>query len=144
LEFYTNVARYGNSLLYRGYKNGHRFEDRIRFGPTLYQKDINGTAYALDGTRVSPKLFDKMSQVKEYEQQYGGINAKELYGNKNYVVQYLQEKFPDNIEFDRDRINVSTIDIEVASDDGFPEPEFAEYPVISITIKNNIDDIYYI
>jgi len=144
LEFYTNVARYGNSLLYRGYKNGHRFEDRIRFGPTLYQKDINGTAYALDGTRVSPKLFDKMGQVKEYEQQYGGINAKELYGNKNYVVQYLQEKFPDNIEFDRDRINVSTIDIEVASDDGFPEPEFAEYPVISITIKNNIDDIYYI
>jgi DNA polymerase elongation subunit (family B) len=144
LEFYTNVARYGNSLLYRGYKNGHRFEDRIKFGPTLYQKDINGTAYALDGTRVSPKLFDKMSQVKEYEQQYGGINAKELYGNKNYVVQYLQEKFPDNIEFDRDRINVSTIDIEVASDDGFPEPEFAEYPVISITIKNNIDDIYYI
>ena len=144
MEFYTNVARYGNSLLYRGYKNGHRFEDRIRFGPTLYQKDINGTAYALDGTRVSPKLFDKMSQVKEYEQQYGGINAKELYGNKNYVVQYLQEKFPDNIEFDSDRINVSTIDIEVASDDGFPEPEFAEYPVISITIKNNIDDIYYI
>ena len=144
MEFYTNVARYGNSLLYRGYKNGHRFEDRIRFGPTLYQKDINGTAYALDGTRVSPKLFDKMSQVKEYEQQYGGINAKELYGNKNYVVQYLQEKFPDNIEFDRDSINVSTIDIEVASDDGFPEPEFAEYPVISITIKNNIDDIYYI
>ena len=144
MEFYTNVARYGNSLLYRGYKNGHRFEDRIRFGPTLYQKDINGTAYALDGTRVSPKLFDKMGQVKEYEQQYGGINAKELYGNKNYVVQYLQEKFPDNIEFDRDRINVSTIDIEVASDDGFPEPEFAEYPVISITIKNNIDDIYYI
>ena len=144
MEFYTNVARYGNSLLYRGYKNGHRFEDRIKFGPTLYQKDINGTAYALDGTRVSPKLFDKMSQVKEYEQQYGGINAKELYGNKNYVVQYLQEKFPDNIEFDRDRINVSTIDIEVASDDGFPEPEFAEYPVISITIKNNIDDIYYI
>ena len=144
MEFYTNVARYGNSLLYRGYKNGHRFEDRIRFGPTLYQKDINGTAYALDGTRVSPKLFDKMSQVKEYEQQYGGINAKELYGNKNYVVQYLQEKFPDNIEFDRDRINVSTIDIEVASDDGFPEPEFAEYPVISITIKNNLDDIYYI
>lgn len=105
---------------------------------------MNGTAYALDGTRVSPKLFDRMSQVKEYEQQYGGIDSKELYGNKNYVVQYLQEKFPDNIEFDRDTINVSTIDIEVASDDGFPEPEFAEYPVISITIKNNIDGIYYI
>ena len=144
MEFYTNVARYGNSLLYRGYKNGHRFEDRIRFGPTLYQKDINGTAYALDGTRVSPILFDKMSQVKEREQQYGGIGAKEMYGNKNYVVQFLQEKFPDNIEFDRDVINVTSIDIETASDDGFPEPQLAEKEVTAICMKNNIDGIYYV
>ena len=124
MEFYTNVARYGNSILYRGYKNGHRFEDRVRFGPTLYQKDINGTATALDGERVSPILFDKMSQVKEREQQYGGIGAKDMYGNKNYVVQFIQEKFPENIEFDRDAINVSSIDIETASDDGFPEPQY--------------------
>ena len=144
MEFYTNVARYGNSLLYRGYKNGHRFEDRIRFGPTLYQKDINGTAYALDGTRVAPKLFDKMSQVKEYEQQYGGIGNKELYGNKNYVVQFIQEKFSNNIEFDRDTINVTNIDIETASDDGFPEPQLAEKEVTAITMKNNVDGIYYV
>jgi len=144
LEFYTNVARYGNSILYRGYKNGHRFEDRVRFGPTLYQKDINGTATALDGERVSPILFDKMSQVKEREQQYGGIGAKEMYGNKNYVVQFLQEKFPDNIEFDRDVINVTSIDIETASDDGFPEPQLAEKEVTAICMKNNIDGIYYV
>ena len=144
MEFYTNVARYGNSLLYRGYKNGHRFEDRIKFGPTLYQKDISGTAYALDGTRVAPKLFDKMSQVKEYEQQYGGIGNKELYGNKNYVVQFIQEKFSNNIEFDRDTINVTNIDIETASDDGFPEPQLAEKEVTAITMKNNVDGIYYV
>ena len=41
-------------------------------------------------------------------------------------------------------LNVSTIDIEVASDDGFPTPEEANYPVISITIKNNIDGVYYV
>jgi len=146
LEFYTNVTRYGNSLLYRGYKNGQRFEDRIKFSPTLYQADPNGTAYTMNGVRVSPRLFDTMREVKDYQQAWKDVGGadKTLYGQTNFVSSFIQEKFPDNIEFDRDIINVSTIDIEVASDDGFPTPEEAAYPVISITIKNNIDNIYYV
>jgi DNA polymerase elongation subunit (family B) len=146
LEFYTNVARYGNTLLYRGYKNGHRFEDRIKFSPTLYLEDPNGTATTLNGIRVAPELFDTMRAVKEYEQKWQNVHGKDstLYGNKNYIAQFIQEKFPGIIDFDRDRINVSTIDIEVASDDGFPEPDQANHPVISIAMKNNIDNVYYI
>ena len=147
MEFYTNVSRYGNTLLYRGYKDGLRFDDRIKFSPTLYEENPNGTARSLDGTKVMPKLFDTMREVKEHEEKDRDIAnkiPKILYGNKNYVASYLQEKFPDKIEFNRDIINVSTIDIEVASDDGFPEPDKAEHPVISITIKNNIDNTYFI
>lgn len=146
MEFYTNVTRYGNSLLYRGYKDGRRFEDRIKFSPTLYQADPNGTAYTMNGVRVSPRLFDTMRDVKDYQQAWKDVGGadKTLYGQTNFVSSFIQEKFPDNIEFDRDIINVSTIDIEVASDDGFPTPDEAAYPVISITIKNNIDNIYYV
>ena len=146
MEFYTNVTRYGNSLLYRGYKNGHRYTDKVRFGPTLYQPDPNGTAYAMNGVRVSPKLFDTMREVREYTDRWKGVEGRDstLYGNTNFVAQFIQEKWPDDIPFERDTINVSTIDIEVASDEGFPKPEDANYPVISIVIKNNIDNIYYI
>jgi len=146
LEFYTNVARYGNTLLYRGYKDGHKFEDRIRFTPTLYQADPAGTAYTMDGIRVSPRLFDTMREVKDYTQQWKNVGGadKKLYGNTNFITQFIQEKFPDNIDFNRDLVNVSTIDIEVASDDGFPEPDQALHEVITITIKNNIDNIYYV
>ena len=146
MEFYTSVVRYGNSLLYRGYKNGHRFEDKFRFSPTLYLEDPNGTATTLDGKRVVPKLFDTMRDVKDYEGKWQGVygNDRTLYGNKNFVAQYIQEKFPGLIEFDRDKVNVTTIDIEVASDDGFPEPDQANHPVISIAMKNNIDNVYYI
>ena len=146
MEFYTNVTRYGNSLLYRGYKNGKRFEDRIKFTPTLYVPDSNGTAYTMNGVQVSPVLFDTMKEVKEYQTRWRDVGGadKTLYGQTNFVSSFIQEKFPDNIEFDRDLINVSTIDIEVASDDGFPTPDEAAYPVISITIKNNIDNIYYV
>ena len=146
MEFYTNVARYGNTLLYRGYKDGHKFEDRIRFTPTLYQADPAGTAYTMDGIRVSPRLFDTMREVKDYTQQWKNVGGadKKLYGNTNFITQFIQEKFPDNIDFNRDLVNVSTIDIEVASDDGFPEPDQALHEVITITIKNNIDNIYYV
>jgi DNA polymerase elongation subunit (family B) len=146
LEFYTNVARYGNTLLYRGYVDGHKFEDRIRFTPTLYQADPAGTAYTMDGIRVSPRLFDSMREVKEYNQQWKNVGGsdKKLYGDINFITQFIQEKYPVNIDFQRDLINVSTIDIEVASDDGFPEPDKALSEVISITIKNNIDNIYYV
>ena len=97
MEFYTNVARYGNTLLYRGYKNGHRFEDRIRFAPTLYQADPAGTAYTMDGIRVSPRLFDTMREVKDYTQQWKDVGGadKKLYGNTNFIAQFIQEKFPD-------------------------------------------------
>ena len=146
MEFYTNVARYGNTLLYRGYKDGRRFEDRIKFSPTLYQADPNGTAYTMNGIRVSPKLFDTMREVKDYQQAWRDVGGadKTLYGQTNFISSFIQEMFPEDIEFDRDVINVSTIDIEVASDDGFPTPEEANYPVISITIKNNIDNVYYV
>jgi DNA polymerase elongation subunit (family B) len=146
LEFYTNVARYGNTLLYRGYKNGHRFEDRIKFSPTLYVADQNGTARTLNNVRVSPRLFDTMRDVKDYESQYDGVFGadRRLYGNKNFIAQLIQEKFPGEIQFDRDRVNVTTIDIEVASDDGFPEPDLANHEVVSITLKNNIDNVYYV
>ena len=146
MEFYTNIARYGNSLLYRGFKNGHRFEDRIKFAPTLYVADPRGTAYTMDGIRVAPKLFDTMREVKDYQSQWKDVQGRDntLYGNMNFIAQFVQEKWPDDIKFDRDLINVSTIDIEVASDDGFPEPDKADYPVISITIKNNVDNVYYV
>ena len=87
MEFYSNVTRYGNSLLYRGYKDGRRFEDRIKFSPTLYQADSNGTAYTMNGVRVSPRLFDTMRDVKDYQQAWKDVGGadKTLYGQTNFV-----------------------------------------------------------
>ena len=35
--FYTNVSRYGNSLLYRGYSyDGKRIQKKVHFSNTLY------------------------------------------------------------------------------------------------------------
>ena len=143
--FYTNVSRYGNQLLYRGYKDGHKFHDKIKFAPVMYKADPDGTAIAFDGKKVMPILFDTMREVKDYKDRWNDVSGADntLYGNSNFISQFIQDKFPDDIKFNRDLVNVTTIDIEVYSDEGFPKPEDALYPVTAITIKNNIDNIYY-
>jgi DNA polymerase elongation subunit (family B) len=143
-DFYTSVSRFGNDILVRGYKDGHRFADRVRFGPTLFVPAEGGDWKSLDGAPLKPIQLDTMKEAREFIQQYGEMSNFKIHGNTNYIAQFTQDRYPGNIEFDRDSINVTTIDIEVASDEGFPEPDQANYPVITITIKNNIDNTYYV
>ena len=139
--FYTSVSRFGNDILVRGYRDGNRYSERVRFSPTLYVPAEGGDWKSLTGRPLKPIEFDSMREAREFIQQYGDTSNFEIHGNTNYLAQYVQEKFPGTIEFNRDIINVTTIDIEVASDDGFPEPQQADHPVITITLKNNIDNI---
>lgn len=145
MEFYTNISRYGNQLLYRGYKDGRRIQTKIPFSPTLYVPVEKSTAWkALDGKSVEPVRLETMREAKEFLERYKDVSNFEIYGNTNYIAQFVAEKFPNEIKFDSSLINITTIDIEVASDEGFPEPEQANYPITAITIKNNIDNTFYV
>lgn len=145
MEFYTNISRYGNQLLYRGYKDGRRIQTKIPFSPTLYVPVEKPTAWkALDGKFVEPVRHETMREAKEFMERYKDVSNFEIYGNTNYIAQFVTEKFPGEIQFDPTKINITTIDIEVASNEGFPEPEEAKYPIISIAMMNNIDNTYYV
>ena len=48
-----------------------------------------------------------------------------IYGMNDFVSQFIAQKYPDEIKFDRDTISVTSFDIEVQSDEGFPEPKYA-------------------
>lgn len=144
MKFYTNVSKYGNDILYRGFENGERIEEKISFKPTLYEYHPRGEQRTLFGVPVAPVLHDSMSKARKSVQESKDISNKEVYGQTNFVTQFLAERFPNTIEYDPDAINVATIDIEVASDQGFPEPDEAAHPVISIAIKNNQSNTYYI
>lgn len=145
--FYTNVARYGNSLLYRGYNDhGIRIEKRIKFKPTLYvrSKSKNSVWKSLDDLPLQPVDFESMKAAKEWLEQYKDMDNIKIYGNTNYVQQFIVSAFPKDISFDRKTVNVANLDIEVASDDGFPEPDTADYPVISICLKSSKSEIYHV
>ncbi len=145
MKFYTNVSRYGNMILLRGYDNLQRISKKIKYDPTLYVSSNKATGWhALDGTPVGALKFETMRDATEWVQQNKYTAGLHIYGNTRYISAFINDHFPGQIEFDRNKVNVSTIDIEVASDDGFPEPDKAENVVTAITIKNNIDNTYYV
>ena len=145
MEFYTNVTRFGNQIFYRGYKDGRRVQTKTPFSPTLYVPVENRTDHrSLDGRYLERMKFETMREAKEFIEQFKDVDNLSIYGNTNYVAQFITEKFPNDIQFDASLINITTIDIEVASNEGFPEPEEAKYPIISIAIKNNIDNTFYV
>lgn len=145
MEFYTNVTRFGNSLLYRGYKDGHRVQNKIKFKPTLFVPDPRSDTFALDGARVSGIQLGDMSEAKDFMDRYKDMPNFKVYGNTNYVVQYLQEKFPGNIEFDPDQVNIGFYDIEVMkTESGYSTPADANNPINAIAYRNNQENKYYL
>ena len=146
MSFYTSVLRYGNSILYRGYDDrGQRVSKKDYFKPTLYVPAQKETGWrGLDGNVVGPVSFQSMKEARDYIEQFKDVSGYKIYGSANFVHQYITDKFPRDIEFDRAKINVTTIDIETAYEDGFPTPALANQPVLAITVKNNQDNIYYV
>ena len=141
MKFYTSVERYGNRILYRGYDGAERIQKRVPFKPTLFV-DGKGDWSTLEGKQVAPLELDSMKDATDFLKRYENIDTVKIYGMNNMVHQFITYAFPNDINFDPNQIVVSTIDIEVASDQGFPEPDVANYPVISICIKSSKEDYF--
>lgn len=146
VKFYTNVSSLKGEILYCGYENGKRVRKKIRFKPVLFtpSKSKNPQWRSLDGTGIEPTLFDSMWDAKEFLKLYENVPNFPIFGNTRWVSQFMQREFPDEICWDRDLINISTVDIECISKEGFPKPEDALYPINAITVKNNNDDVYHV
>ena len=143
MNFYTSVNRYGNNILLRGFEGGQRFSKKILFTPTLFDNIKAHTGWHnLQGESVVPRTFDTMREATQYLRDNEEVSNKTVYGSNNFITQFINDRYPGEIKFQRDKVNVTTIDIEVASDDGFPHVEQAAHPVTTITMKNNIDNIY--
>ena len=142
--FYTSVVRYGNSMLYRGYDGlGKRVYKKDNFKPKYFVPSKAESAWrGLDGAVIGPVEFDSMREAKQWLDQYSDVSGLKIYGHSNYIHQYITQRYPGEINWDRDKINVTTIDIETAYENGFPEPDIADQEVLAITIKNNIDGVY--
>ena len=146
-EFYTSVNRHRNLIRYRGYTGeGKRIQSYHDFKPTFFLPVKELTAIkTLKGENLKKYNPGTMRECDQFVRKYKDFSNAMIYGNERYENQFISDYFPNaNQVWQRDLINVTTIDIEVQSDHGFPDPKFASYPVTAITIKSNKDEAYYV
>jgi DNA polymerase elongation subunit (family B) len=138
MRFYTNVQLIGNQFLVRGVENGKRFETRDEFFPTLFVKTKKNSKYrTLSGEAVEEVKPGTVRDCREFYSKYEGVDGFEIYGNDRYIYQYISEKYPeDEIKFDISKIKLVTLDIEVASEEGFPDVESCSEEILAITIQD--------
>jgi len=138
MNFYTNVLQYGNSILVREVRDGERTTRRVKYEPTLFDliKTSEESGYkTLDGQSVQPHSFESIKDAKQWVSDRE--NQEIVYGNTQYPYCWIADEYPNQINWDLDQMLMYTIDIEVECENGFPKPEDAAEPMLSITIKNH-------
>ena len=137
MNFYTNISQWGNFLLLREVVNGERINRRIKYSPTLYAPVMKPTEWkTLDGKFVEPIKHQTIKEAKEWIENYKE-QPHLVYGNSMFQYGYISEQYTKRVDWDIDDILIVTIDIEVACENGFPNPEQAIEPLLSITVKNH-------
>jgi len=135
--FYTNVQSLGGRILYRGVKSGKRIKLKIDYEPQLYLPARNGkgTHKSLDGLDLIPKRFDGIREARDFIKQYDGLpGAPKIYGNTRFEYAFIAEQHPDMVDWEQDKISIAIIDIEVGSENGFPDPYKADEPITAIAL----------
>jgi DNA polymerase elongation subunit (family B) len=136
LDFYTNVQTYGSKILYRGIENGRRVSKRVDYYPTLFAPSKVPTPYTtIKGEYVGALKPGDIKQTKSFLKQYDGVSGFKLYGNTRFEYCFISDQHRDEVKWDKSHINVCNIDIEVASENGFPEPWEATEPIVSIAFR---------
>ena len=138
MRFYTNVQMVGDNFLVRGYENGRHFATREKFYPTLFVSSKKKTKYkTLEGEYVEAVEPGTVRESRDFIKRYDGVEGFKVFGNERFIYQYISEKYPEEeIKFDTSKINITTIDIEVASENGFPDVESAAEEILLITLQD--------
>ena len=138
MRFYTNVQMVGDHFLVRGYENGRHFATREKFNPTLFVNSNKKTNYkTLNGDYVEAVKPGSVRDCREFIKKYDGVEGFKIYGNERFIYQYISETYPEEeMKFDINKIKLTTLDIEVASENGFPDVESAAEEILLITIQD--------
>ena len=135
-QYYTNIQVYGDKVLYRGVKDGRRINLEIKYAPTLFLPSKKVTKFKnLHGDYLEPMKFDGIRDAKNFFKKYDGVDNFKIYGQDRFQYSFIADQHPDDIDWDISNLSIAVIDIEVGSENGFPEPQKASEPITAIAIR---------
>jgi len=142
-NFYTNVSVSGRFILLRGVENDKRVRRKVEFRPTFFLSSQEKSEYkTLDGDYVKTIQPGTIPECREFLERYKGVDNFPVFGNNRYEYAYIADEYPDDILWDVSKILIAYLDIEVGSENGFPEPRDANEAITAISIK--VKDNYFV
>ena len=135
-KYYTNVACIGNNILYRGVKEGRRVKLKVAYTPTLFLPSKKETTFkTLDGEFLEPMKFESVREAKDFIKRYDEVTNFKIFGNSSYQYAFIADEQKGMVDWKMKDLSVAIIDIEVGSENGFPDPYLANEPITAIAIK---------
>ena len=135
-NYYTNVASLGNTIYYRGIKNGRRVKLKVAYTPTLFLPSNKPTDYKnLEGEYLEPMKFENIREARDFIKRYEEVKNFRIYGNNSFAYSFIADEFKGMIDWKIEDLSIAVIDIEVGSENGFPDPYQATEPITAICVK---------
>ena len=134
---YTNIVCRGNRILYRGYdSNFQRIQRSDSYSPSIFIPSQKESKWkSLHGENLEEMNFPSINDCREFINDYKDVSGITLYGNDNYVYNFLQKH--ENCHPSIDNLRVGYMDIETECENGFPSVELADQIVNAITVKTS-------
>ncbi len=137
MSFYTNVQLVGDNIHYIGYEDGQRIQRKFKFSPTLFVVTKKQTRWkTLDGRYAKPVRFESVREARQFIDQYKEVPNFEVHGYDRYLYQFISQEFPDEVDYNFKKLNIMSLDIEVACENGFPNVKECAEEMLSITVQD--------
>ena len=105
MSFYTNVSLVGDGILYRAIENGVSVKRVVKYQQTLFVPSNKETEFkTLDGKFVESIKPGTISECREFVNKYKDVPNFNIYGNTDYVYQYIGDEFSDEVDYDMEKI----------------------------------------
>ena len=119
-------------------------KERIEYSPSLFIPSKRITNYtSLEGDYLDQKIFTDIRGARDFIKQFDGLpGAPKIYGQTRYEYAYIADEHHGMVDYDFDKVLIGVIDIEVGSENGFPDPYEANEPITAIAITYLNDKTY--
>ena len=132
------MSPYGDELLVRYFDNGKRCVDRVPYVPRLFVPTKGkGRFKSLTGIGLDSVSYKSIKEARQTIKRYEE-HPNFLHGTDRFQYQYMADYWPGNVEYDKDKLRIYTIDIEVESEHGFPNVADCAEKMICITVKDQV------
>lgn len=89
----------------------------------------------MHGEKLEPKKFETIRDARDFIKKYDEVQNFKVYGNSSFEYAFIADTQRGMIDWSIDDINIAIIDIEVGSENGFPNPDEATEPITAIAIR---------